>query len=1411
MVFSLGTPSLAAAPLEGYPTVDELEASDTIPDPFQFFDVKNDPNGDGVVSDVAEWSARREEIKDLVQHYWLGYRWPTASEDVKGGVVIVEEPNTVSYGGFWGMGATVFNLGTVFSDLVALIQTEGVTVNDVTYGPEADAAKAQELAIQAWNAGYGLPYNAYWFVPGGTAVFVNNTGKIDENSIPKETKFVERNIVTIRNGLVEKSFYIQIYVPTDEQKIAAWGRADVDVPFVLGIGSVFKTDSLTAQGYGHVVFTPTDIYSDSSGANPKRTGIYTELYPYNADEYEYASGALMAWAWGASQIVTALSNEAIGAENGETFGEVVGLDPTRTVVTGHSRYGKAAMFAAAFDERFSICVPSEPGGSGIQSYRYKVEGKIFNWNTSYYPKADRVYGRTETPTVSYGSGNSWFPETAAALVNHDDKFPFDASDIIALVAPRPFFVVSGIDTHWLGNEGGVASVMAAAEVYNFIGKDEVEKNNIAVRCRQSDHAFYNQDFCFALAIMDREFGKPGSEDGILHVQDLFPNGTNYASMSYPAADYNTVSELTSHPFEISSYYMPWSSPNKYILWTAQDNFLTDHDVTITAHSNAPDVDLYTPDGVRIDAAESSGDEFIFHVSAEQAVYGRYMLCTVGSEKENRSVYFSAISLSDALRHGTTKGDEGEENRVLGFSSRLANNAENPPVVYIDGKATTMSFNAGRVKEEETTLLAYGIQFHDPLFVRIANEGWDETKTFSVKNLKFVTLPEYTFEFSMADIYASAANNGKDGAAKFTKAISWPVERYNNGEADVWPLIPNTLEERQILEAGGTITRPEAPEPHTTDFDAMVVSKDVLMDETTTTLVIEFSEPLNTGEYAFGFDAVEDWTTSWNAAGDQLIIRFRNVEAKNIHMILFRLMDLDGNLIAGPMELSFNMETADYTASVYSAETAVEYGDTVYFNIVANKTFAASEFMVTYDSTMFTFDPDHSLLRGATYVEKTPGTLMFSDHGAENQNGYTLAFVAKDGGRSQIKLTEAAFGKQVEAEISNLKDAAISPDFLLFTVNREKYTVELPDIYIGSTIVSEGEDYTFYPKDNANYDYGMPTVTMNGEEAAITENTDGSWTVSNVTGDLVVAGERTAKSYPVRFEYDGEPEMKLPENGTASYGTDYTFTMPAVDNYIVSASVTIGGEAYTPSYDGDQVTIAGNDIKGEIVVTFAAATSAVVVTVSGNGAADVVDFVGIATPGEDYVLTLNPEKHYQYTVTATVNGADYALTVDGNTYTVLSKDFHKGDVIAFTVEKELILGDIEVSEYLTLDRTEMWLVQLGNEKAADVNYAYDGTEMFWSDEYESYCVLIVSDTEPAADASAFTLVKGAAKAVDYSGDVNMTGLVDTNDAQLIYNMYNAYYNGFTANVTMEKFLRADKNADGKVDVLDAQAIIHDILK
>ena len=64
-------------------------------------------------------------------------------------------------------------------------------------------------------------------------------------------------------------------------------------------------------------------------------------------------------------------------------------------------------------------------------------------------------------------------------------------------------------------------------------------------------------------------------------------------------------------------------------------------------------------------------------------------------------------------------------------------------------------------------------------------------------------------------------------------------------------------------------------------------------------------------------------------------------------------------------------------------------------------------------------------------------------------------------------------------------------------------------------------------------------------------------------------------------------------------------------------------------------------------------------------------------------------------------------------------------------------------------------------------------------------------------------------IAYNGDVNLTGSVDINDAQLVWNMYNAKYSDFTA-VNIRKFLEADMNGDKTLDTKDATAIVTDYI-
>ena len=162
----------------------------------------------------------------------------------------------------------------------------------------------------------------------------------------------------------------------------------------------------------------------------------------------------------------------------------------------------------------------------------------------------------------------------------------------------------------------------------------------------------------------------------------------------------------------------------------------------------------------------------------------------------------------------------------------------------------------------------------------------------------------------------------------------------------------------------------------------------------------------------------------------------------------------------------------------------------------------------------------------------------------------------------------------------------------------------------------------------------------------------------------------------------------------------------------------------------------------------------------------------------------------------------------NTYTIAEVT---GNVV-FHITRTVIVDGVTVSEFVALNGNVMWLVKNDTTLAEGKVPTYNGENMFWSEKYGTYCYLVIAATLSMEDAAAMVgITDGEAVVVDYGMDVNKTGKVDASDAQLTYNIYNTLYSNFDADATMEKFLRADINADCKVNVEDATAIIAEILK
>lgn len=522
-----------------------------------------------------------------------------------------------------------------------------------------------------------------------------------------------------------------------------------------------------------------------------------------------------------------------------------------------------------------------------------------------------------------------------------------------------------------------------------------------------------------------------------------------------------------------------------------------------------------------------------------------------------------------------------------------------------------------------------------------------------------------------------------------------------------------------------------------------------------------------------------------------------------------------NAATASATLTITEAAKGYTAGLATLNEEVSVSDRVEVNVGvshdSDTVFAAGEIKINYDNTKLTFNKEASILGNAT-VQDNNGTLTLEDYGTDKSFGtgvYVLAFDAIADGEATVTLTSAAFVDKENAVKSDLITAALTPAELTIKVNKKTHAVTLQDIFTGPTTVIDGEDYTFQKADGANYNYSNVSATMNGEPATVIDNGNGSYTIENVTGALVITGTRTEKTYEVTFS--GSAASDITDGATtATYNQNYTFTMPSASGWAYKLEeIKIGGTAYTGYTVKDAVyTIPGSAINGNIEIMVSKNQTIASVTVDGTGAGAATGYESSATIGQDYTLTLTPEAGYAYTVSATVNGTPVEVTDNGdNTYTIKAV---AGNVV-FTVERTVLVDGVTVSEYVTLNGTKMWLVKNEITVAEGKVPTYGGEKMFRSEKYNAYCYLTIAETlDNNAAAKLVDITDGEAVTVDYGMDVNRTGKVDASDAQLIYNMYNVTYNEFTEEATVEKFLRADVNGDATVNVQDATAVINALL-
>ncbi len=258
-----------------------------------------------------------------------------------------------------------------------------------------------------------------------------------------------------------------------------------------------------------------------------------------------------------------------------------------------------------------------------------------------------------------------------------------------------------------------------------------------------------------------------------------------------------------------------------------------------------------------------------------------------------------------------------------------------------------------------------------------------------------------------------------------------------------------------------------------------------------------------------------------------------------------------------------------------------------------------------------------------------------------------------------------------------------------------------------------------------------------------------------------------------------------------------------------------------------------------------------ITVEGYNVTLPSGFTGEKTayPGQDYTFS-KPSGSKEYTVFATVNGKTVTCKKNGDgTYTIEAK-YITGPIVITARESLVTPGtggnnnhfvpgsggttgsttagttvtskagykQLWVQPYVELDNATVFLIAVSGTPKSGQTYAYNGDPMYFTEKYRSsgtvfgenvYLYLqIVKGGEPLLEtdvAGRITAVKGISPAIETDMDMDGSGKVDTKDAKLVYNVYNAMYWDFD-DLPMASFLEADTNQDGVVNIKDADVVV-----
>jgi dienelactone hydrolase len=240
---------------------------------------------------------------------------------------------------------------------------------------------------------------------------------------------------------------------------------------------------IIGRGYALAAFYSGDIDSDRKEVSD---GIYAWLAGGDPAKNNPAHrGSIAAWAWGFQRCVDYLVTDR-------------DLDARRIAAVGHSRNGKTALLAAAFDERIALAIPHQAGCGGTAPSRGKVGESVLRINTSF---------------------PHWFNAEFKKFNDAPERLPFDQHGLAALCAPRPVLFSNAQEDQWANPAGQFEMLQAADPVYRFLGVEglaakamppsrQLVDSRLGFYIREGKHSMTADDWAVFLKFADRHWGQP---------------------------------------------------------------------------------------------------------------------------------------------------------------------------------------------------------------------------------------------------------------------------------------------------------------------------------------------------------------------------------------------------------------------------------------------------------------------------------------------------------------------------------------------------------------------------------------------------------------------------------------------------------------------------------------------------------------------------------------------------------------------------------------------------------------------------------------------------------------------------------------------------------------------------------------